>query len=356
VFLLYLVFWMVVQFGVSGDYSEPSAVAPDARITLCQKRVTGQDLREVSYLPTTVTKLTPASGATALGSVINISFRIQLRYMALLFIYQTNPLAFLRFSFLLNCFRLEWTAWLDRLEKRIKYLRFLPAAFVIIGAAVFTAAQQSPESKHNARPEGSTVASKPNETEKNSARYSYEFTQPEFYVRHVVIEHDVNGRGRINFERRNEDQALEEPLELSAAANARILKLWETLRFLDSDENYQSDRQYPHLGTMRLTMEQDPRKRTAEFNWTHNKNAALLIDEYRRIADQAILIFDISVARENQPLNGPKLMDQIETMLKRNGLSDPQQLVPLLREITTDEHLPLMARNHAARLLKKIEK
>jgi hypothetical protein len=237
-------------------------------------------------------------------------------------------------------------------ENRIKkYLRLLPAALVILTAAVFSAAQQSP-----ARPEASTISSRPNETEKNSARYSYEFTQPEFYVRHIVIEHDVNGRGRISFERLNESPALEEPLELSTAAMARISKLWEALRFLDSAESYQSDRQFPHLGTMRLTMEQNSRKRTAEFNWTHNKDVALLTDEYRRIADQAVLIFDISIARENQPLNGPKLMDQLETMLKRNGLSDPQQLVPLLKEITTDEHLPLMARNHAARLLKKIEK
>jgi uncharacterized protein (UPF0147 family) len=30
-------------------------------------------------------------------------------------------------------------------------------------------------------------------------------------------------------------------------------------------------------------------------------------------------------------------------------------LVPLLKDISTDEHLPLIARNHALRLLKKIE-
>jgi hypothetical protein len=83
--------------------------------------------------------------------------------------------------------------------------------------------------------------------------------------------------------------------------------------------------------------------------------ASLLINEYRRVADQAILVFDISVARETQPLNAPKLMDEFESQLKRNGLSDPQQLVPLLTEVSTDEHLPLIARNHALRLIKKIE-
>jgi hypothetical protein len=69
-----------------------------------------------------------------------------------------------------------------------------------------------------------------------------------------------------------------------------------------------------------------------------------------------MLVFDISVARESQRLNAPKLMEQIESMLKRNGLSDPKQLVPLLKEISTDEYLPLIARNHALRLIKQIEK
>ena len=79
-------------------------------------------------------------------------------------------------------------------------------------------------------------------------------------------------------------------------------------------------------------------------------------EQLERIADQAIWIFDIAVARESQPLNAPKLMEEFELQLKRNGLSDPVQLVPLLEEISTDEHLPLIARNHALRLLKKINK
>jgi hypothetical protein len=81
-----------------------------------------------------------------------------------------------------------------------------------------------------------------------------------------------------------------------------------------------------------------------------------LTDEYRRIANQAIFIFDISLARENQPLNSPKLLDVLDSYLKRNELSDPQQLLPLLRELSTDERLPLMSRNHAERILKKLEK
>jgi hypothetical protein len=244
-----------------------------------------------------------------------------------------------------------------------KHRQVLPAAFLILSAAVLgagpsTAAQtKTNERKQETAPSAPTTQI-PEENKKppDTTRYSYEFTQPEFNVRHIIIEHDSSGRGKITFERKGEETPIEEPIELSLGALGRVFGAWTELRFLESTENYQSDRQFAHLGTMRLKMEQDSRQRTAEFNWTNNKDAFALANEYRRVADQAILVFDISIARETQPLNTPKLMDEFELQLKRNGLSDPQQLVPLLQDISTDEHLPLIARNHALRLIKTIEK
>jgi hypothetical protein len=236
------------------------------------------------------------------------------------------------------------------------FRHFLPAALLFLSAAIFAFGQTA---KRNSRPEPPTTtlpAPVVNDPPAVAADYSYEFTQPQFVIRHIVIEHDATGRGKITFEKLGEDTSIVEPIELSVAARARITNLWQALRFLDSETNYQSDKQFAHLGTMRLGMKQGDRKRTAEFNWTHDDNAQALVNEYRRVADQAILVFDISVARENQPLNAPKLMEQFELYLKRNGLSDPRQLLPLLNEISTDEHLPLIARNHAKRLIKQIEK
>jgi hypothetical protein len=213
-------------------------------------------------------------------------------------------------------------------------------------------------SKTNARPEQPSRSPAPlpeTKPKADDATYSYEFNQPEFYVRHVLINHGADGRGQITFERLNEGEPVEEALEFSPTALARILGLYQSLRFLDSDTNYQADKQFPHLGTVRIKMEQGTRKRAVEFNWTHNKDAESLVNEYRRITEQAIFVFDMSVARQNQPLNAPKLLQGLETLLKRDGVSDPKQLVPLLTEISTDEHLPLIARNQAIRILKKIE-
>jgi hypothetical protein len=270
----------------------------------------------------------------------------------------------------------------DLMAKRtFPTLQLLPAVLVILSAAIFAwvdaqslnlrgplvtrpldfTTQQSPEStnkKQNNRPGQSPGAeiTEDSRAAAASATYSYEFSQPEFYVRHIVIEHDASGRGKITFERLNEETPVVEPIGLSSLILSRLSDFWQALRFLESEENYQADKQFPHLGTMRIGMAQGTRKRTAEFNWSNNPSASALVSEYRRIADQAIFVFDISVARENQPLNAPKLMEYLESAMKRNWMSDPHQLIPLLKEISTDEHIPLIARNHALRLIKKIEK
>jgi len=215
------------------------------------------------------------------------------------------------------------------------------------------------QSKRNDRPQeqASPTPRNPEDNQKpDPTRFSYEFGQPQFFIRHIVIEHDALGRGQITFERKGEEVPIVEPVELSTGALGRILGLWTELRFLDSEENYQSSKQFPHLGVYHLRMDDGRRKRTAEFNWSRNKQAWGLANEYRRVSDQAILIFDLKVARELQPLNTPQLMNQMESLLTRDGLSDPKQLIPLLTELRTDEHIPLIARNHADRLLKRIGK
>ncbi|MBD0326116.1 MAG: hypothetical protein ICV68_06790 [Pyrinomonadaceae bacterium] len=272
------------------------------------------------------------------------------------------------------------------MRKSSRVLRFAIAALLILGAAICAAAQsgnsgkrndrqqqpasqdankqdgreQSPASKGAAKQTArETVVGPPSSSSNTQAagvQYSYEFTQPQFYIRRIFIQHDEQGRGQITFERKDEDVAIVDPIELSPAALTRVKALWDALHFLDSNTNYQTERQMSHLGTMRLGMKQGERERIAEFNWTNDPSANTLVNEYRRAADQAIFIFNINVARENQPLGAPKLMDELEKLYKRNSLSDPQQLIPLLLELTTDERIPLIARNHAGRLLKQIQK
>jgi hypothetical protein len=234
-------------------------------------------------------------------------------------------------------------------------LQGLPAALMVLSAAISISAQDQ-SVKHNSRPPQAVTSGVTGDTKTEAVKYSYEFTQPKFYVKHIVLEHDANGRGTVTFERLNEDTPVVEPIQLSSEALARISSAWQALQFLESNTDYQANKQFPHLGTMRIGMERGDRKRVAEFNWTNNSNASTLVNEYRKAADQAILIFDISIARENQPLGVPKLMEAMESLLKRDALSDPKQLLKMLDDLSTDEHVPLIARNHALRLIKQIKK
>jgi hypothetical protein len=215
-------------------------------------------------------------------------------------------------------------------------------------AAVTTTATPAPPAQSAAATKATDAAA--------SVRYYYEFNQPNFIIRRILIEHDAEGRGQLSFARKDSEELFTDPLQISPAALARLLAAWEVLRFLDSDASYQAEKQFPHLGSMTLGMKHGARARKAEFNWTHDEQAAALVKEYRGIGEQQLFIFDVNLARQYQPSDTVKIFKRLESLLKRDELSDTAPLIPILRDLTTDERIPLMARNHAARLLKKIEK
>jgi hypothetical protein len=231
----------------------------------------------------------------------------------------------------------------------------LPLTFVFaFGFAAY--AQEKRNDRPQAQPTPAPASDKqPDPPVADGVHYTYEFNQPQFVVSHIVVQHDSTGRGTVTFIQRTETP-IEEPIQISSAAMGRISGFWRDLHFLDSDENYQAAKNFAHLGVYKIGMDDGRRHRTAEYNWSDNKTAWALTAEYRHVADQAIFVFNIKLAREMQPLNTPQLMNELDSMVTRNELSDPQQLVPLLTELKTDEHIPLIARNHADRILKKLVK
>jgi hypothetical protein len=214
-----------------------------------------------------------------------------------------------------------------------------------------------PITKRNERPNGNGVqtATLPPPA-KSDPYYTYEFTQPEFVNNRILIEHDDKGTGKFSFTRRGTNELITDPLQVSAAAMERIKGAYTALNFHDSTESYQYEKDFSHLGVIKISMTKGGRERAATFNYTVNKNAKLLADEYRKIGNQALWIFDIKLARENQPLDSPNQMNALDAMLKRDEISDPSQLLPFLTELSDDERLPLLARNHATRIAKQIEK
>jgi hypothetical protein len=186
--------------------------------------------------------------------------------------------------------------------------------------------------------------------------YFYEFSRPGFTYSRILIEHDKAGKGKISFQRDGSDELLTDPLQLTPAMLTSINDALAKLDFLNSTETYQTGRDYSTMGNVTFTLKEGSRSRTAKYNWSENKFAKALMDEYRRIGNEYTWRFDFGVARENQPLMTPGLLDQMDSYLARGEISDPPHILPMLSEIAVDERLPLITRNHAEKLIKRINK
>lgn len=238
-------------------------------------------------------------------------------------------------------------------------------AFLILSVSITAAQTGKQETKNNSSGKKNTRPNDPKlETETSAVKtgdetvYFYEFTQPEFVVSHVLIEHDADGNGTITLGKKDFDgEEYTDPIKLSEATMQRLATLWNALDFLDSDEDYQSkERNYGHIGNMTFTLKSGKRERTAKYNWSENADAQALAQEYKKITNQFVWIFDIEVSRQNQPLESPRIMDALDSLLRRKEISDPQQIAAYLKKLSQDERFPLITRNHALRLIKEIEK
>ncbi len=213
-----------------------------------------------------------------------------------------------------------------------------------------------PGPKRNERPSdnGASIAIVAEQT--RPPAYFYEFSRPGFVYPKITIEHDEAGNGKITFEKEGFAEPVTDPVKLSDATMARLKATFAALNFLDSTETYQTPRDYSHMGQITVRLKREGRERTASYNWTDNKDAKLLMDEYRRIGVEYTWRFEILLARDNQPLFTPGLVDALDSYLRRGEISDPPHLLPFLSSLSTNERLPLMARNRLAKLIAEIEK
>ena len=217
-----------------------------------------------------------------------------------------------------------------------------------------TATPAQAPGKKNERP---VDIKKPVVTKAYTPTYFYDFDRPGFTYSHIAIEHDASGKGQIALTKDGYDEIWTDPLQLTPATLEKLNVALAALDFINSTESYQfPTRDYSHMGNMTLKVVRDGKERIAKYNWTENIHAKALMDEYRRISNEYTWRFEIISARENQPLQTPGLMDAITGYVNRKEISDPPHLVPFLTELSTDERLPLMARNRAAKLIKQIEK
>lgn len=185
--------------------------------------------------------------------------------------------------------------------------------------------------------------------------YRYTFVNERFTTPFQEIEVDESGKGLFRYHRRGaEEIALK--INLSPNLLARIETLFDMLNFLNSKEDYQHKKDFSHLGTMTITRSHNGVERSVKFNYTANEYLNQLTGLFRNIATQETRIFELETVRSTDPISTPAQMRLLESELRSKNFADPQKIIPLLQEIRTDEGVPLIARNHADRLIKMINK
>jgi hypothetical protein len=189
----------------------------------------------------------------------------------------------------------------------------------------------------------------------SGARYRYLFENDRFTTPRMEVEFDASGKGHFRFTRKGEPE-IDNQLSVSSALVTRVQGLLSGLNFLGSTEDYQFKKDFSHLGQITITAAQGGKERTATFNYTTNESMNQLIDIFRGIATQETRVFEIETVRTNDPISTPAQLRLLESELRSKRIAEPKRLLPLLDEIRQDESVPLIARNHAERLIQLINK
>jgi hypothetical protein len=186
--------------------------------------------------------------------------------------------------------------------------------------------------------------------------FSYKFENPRFHLRVIEIDLTANGVGELRFVRGESDELLDCKVKLLPATIARIRSLIEVSDFLGSTAEYQDKTDMSHLGWVTFGAKQGSRERKVRFNHTINAQMRELGDIFRGIATQEISLFDIDNAQRYQPLDLPKQLEVLENDLRLEWIAEPERVLSVLNEIAGDDTQPLIARNHAKRIIDAIKK
>lgn len=205
---------------------------------------------------------------------------------------------------------------------------------------------------------GSTAAAQNGDAGTGSAglSFAYKFENARFYIPLLEIDLAADGGGELRFKRGESDEILDLKFKLLPSTMIRVRQICAATSFLTSDADYQDKKDFSHLGWISISAKQGGLSRSVRFNYTMNAEIRELADIFRAIATQEIHVFDMATAQQYQPLDLPGRLEAVENDLRLERLAEPERMLAPLREIAGDDTQPLIARNHATRIIEGIKK
>jgi hypothetical protein len=187
-------------------------------------------------------------------------------------------------------------------------------------------------------------------------KFGYKFENQRFYIPFIEIDLNAKGEGELRFKRGESDEIIDLKLKILPETVARLRELYDSTGFLESKEEYQDKRDHSNLGWVTLTVTSGERQRSARFNYTQKIEIKTVADIFRALANQQMDLFDIETALQYQPLDVPGKIEALDNDLKLERIAEPAQVLSMLRDIAKNDSAPLIARNHAKRIIAAIEK
>ncbi len=188
-----------------------------------------------------------------------------------------------------------------------------------------------------------------------TTKFHYLFENEKFTTSRIELEFGADGKGEFRFKKK-ESEEIANKLEVTTMVMEQINTLLAELNYLDSSDSYQHKKDFSHLGTVTIDVTKAGKQRKVQFNYTDNPVMTKLANIFRNIATQETRVFEIETIRQSDPISTPAQLRYLDSELRSKNIADPERFVALLQDIRLDEGVPLIARNHAERLLKEIKK
>jgi len=203
----------------------------------------------------------------------------------------------------------------------------------------------------NSWPSAATAASAPSAGAKISFRRVFQGSSPEFIE--VTIRDDSDA---ATYEIRQLDEdpnAL--PFEVSASLRAKIFALAGDLHDFQG-QDLDVHRKIANLGEKTFRWQQGAVSHETKFNYTLNSAATQLLQIFEGLARQQehYALLERRIRYDRLGINDALL--QFESDLNRGLMPEPQRLIPLLEQISSDAKFVSIARQRARSLADRLRR
>jgi hypothetical protein len=164
---------------------------------------------------------------------------------------------------------------------------------------------------------------------------------------------DSSGSGQYEG-RKLDDPSDPRPLKLSEATTK---KLFELAAQLDNFKlpGIESHKKVANLGLKSFIYQSGQQKNEVEFNYTLNRDAQELSDQFEKIAAVEVHLDGLQYAIKYDHLGLPRELLQIQVDLDNNALVEPELLVPTLDQIARNHRFLHLAQVRAQNILERLQ-